>query len=495
MEASKVPTLRVRQVNREVVNGAGDYVLYWMIANRRTDWNFALDRAVEWAASLGKPLLILEALRCDYRWASDRFHGFVIAGMEDNRRALEAGPVAYYPYVEPTVGAGRGLLAALAERAAVVVTDEFPCFFLPRMVAAAGEGLSVRLEAVDSNGLLPLTATDRLFSRAVDFRRFLQKTLTPHLLERPRSDPWSTYEAPPWSGPLPAAVTDRWPVAEPASLDLASLPIDHRVTVVASEPGGPRAAEGALESFMARRFARYVDGRLEVRDRATSELSAYLHFGHLSSHRVFAALCGHEDWNVDRLAEKATGSRNGWWGMSPPAEAYLDQLVTWRELGYNSTRLRPDYDTYEALPPWARTTLEEHRQDPRPTLYSDEELESSQTHDSLWNAAQNELVTTGRIHNYLRMLWGKKIFEWSETPRQALERMVELNNKYALDGRNPNSYSGIFWCLGLFDRAWGPERPIFGKIRYMTSDSTRRKLDAKAYEARFGSREGWLDFA
>jgi deoxyribodipyrimidine photo-lyase len=149
--------------------------------------------------------------------------------------------------------------------------------------------------------------------------------------------------------------------------------------------------------------------------------------------------------------------------------------------------LRSDYDQYDSLPAWAKQTLAEHADDPRPWVYSLEQLQRSQTHDRLWNAAQRQLAREGRMHNYLRMLWGKKILEWSPSPRAALDSMIELNNKYALDGRNPNSYSGIFWVLGRYDRAWGPERPIFGKIRYMSSDNTARKFSVKRYLENYSS--------
>jgi deoxyribodipyrimidine photo-lyase len=162
--------------------------------------------------------------------------------------------------------------------------------------------------------------------------------------------------------------------------------------------------------------------------------------------------------------------------------------VTWRELGYNVCATTPAYDRYESLPAWARETLAEHASDPRKHVYTLRQFETARTHDELWNAAQNQLRMEGRMHNYLRMLWGKQVLHWSESPQAALEILIELNNKYALDGRNPNSYSGIFWVLGRHDRPWGPERPIFGKVRTMTSDTTRRKLKVGDYIERW---HGW----
>jgi len=155
-------------------------------------------------------------------------------------------------------------------------------------------------------------------------------------------------------------------------------------------------------------------------------------------------------------------------------------------LGFNFCSRHGDYDQYESLPDWARETLEEHAGDRRPVLYEFDALDSASTHDELWNAAQRQLVREGRMHNYLRMLWGKKVLEWSPSPREAIQHLIELNNRYAIDGRNPNSYSGIFWVFGRYDRAWGPERPIYGKIRYMTSDNTRRKLKLDRYLRTYG---------
>jgi len=175
--------------------------------------------------------------------------------------------------------------------------------------------------------------------------------------------------------------------------------------------------------------------------------------------------------------------------MSREAESFLDELVTWRELGYNMASRRPDYDRYESLPDWAQATLAKHAGDPRPEVYTLADFEAGRTHDEIWNAAQGQLAGEGRIHNYLRMLWGKKVLHWSETPRQALAHLIELNNKYALDGRNPNSYSGIFWCLGRYDRPWAPERPIFGSVRYMSSESTRRKFKVDRYVERWAPPE------
>lgn len=487
---SRIPELRIRAVNEAPLREDRGHVLYWMIAHRRTSWNFALERAVSLAADLDRPLIVLEALRCGYRWASDRLHRFVLQGMADNRAGLADLPVRYYPYVEPEHGAGSGLLQALAEDVCVVVTDDYPCFFLPQMIAAAGRRLDVRLEAIDSNGLLPLRAADKVFARAYDFRRWLQKHLEPHLSEMPKPAPFQGYRLP-QAPAIPQAILDRWPEATARRLQaepevLADLPIDHDVGP-ASFDGGMRAAHACLDRFLNERLSRYADERNHPDAEAASGLSPYLHFGHISAHEVFAAIAEREHWSPASLAEKSRGARQGWWGMSEPSESFLDELITWRELGYNMCSQTEDYDEYDSLPDWARRTLADHADDQREHIYSLEEFEQARTHDELWNAAQRQLVREGRMHNYLRMLWGKKVLEWTASPREAVEILIHLNNKYAVDGRDPNSWSGVFWVFGRYDRAWGPERPIFGKVRYMSSENTARKLRLDGYLERYGA--------
>ncbi len=482
-----VPAGRIRICNPAPVRGDSEFVLYWMIAFRRLSSNFSLQRAVELAIELKKPLVIFEPLRIGYRWASDRIHRFVIDGMAENAAriaALKNAGVMYFPYVEPRPNADKGLLAALAQHACVVVTDDFPSFFLPRIVSAAASRLPVRLESVDSNGLLPLRATDRVFTTAFSFRAFLQKQLPPYLEEFPIANPLKGVRLPPFKS-LPPVITKRWPAVSAKLLardraELAALPIDHSVSIVEAR-GGSTVARQRLTKFLDHHLPHYAAGANDPDADNRSGLSPYLHFGHISAHELFHELMLREEWSPASLGEKTGGKREGWWGASPGAESWLDEFITWRELGYNMTSHRDDYDQYQSLPAWAQATLARHERDPRQFVYSLEEFATAATHDPLWNAAQTQLIREGRIHNYLRMLWGKKILEWTATPRDALDVMIELNNKYALDGRNPNSYSGIFWVLGRYDRPWGPERPIFGSIRYMSSENTRKKIRVREY--------------
>ncbi len=480
-----VPLLRIRAANDAPVNDNGRFVLYWMTASRRVHWNFSLDRAVEWALELKKPLVILEALRISYPWASDRFHRFIMAGMLDNASVLKKYNVHYYPYLEPFKDADKGLLTALTADACVVVTDDFPAFFLPRMIRAAAKNLVVRLEQVDGNGILPMAVTDRIFTTAYSFRRFLQKNLLPHLARHPKAfalkgNPLKA------TAPLAGNVLKKWPPISVSDLRageriLDRYAIDHHVRPVPDE-GGSVSALKMLDRFITGGFHRYVEERNQPDLPVTSGLSPYLHFGHISAHQVFHEIAGKENWQPEMSARKRTdGKRTGWWSMGPDAEAFLDQLIVWRELGFNMCRHSEEYDRFESLPKWSLDTLTAHAGDRRPYDYSLEDFENAATHDPLWNAAQNQLVGEGRIHNYLRMLWGKKILHWSASPRDALGIMIHLNNRYGLDGRDPNSYSGIFWVLGRYDRAWGPERPVFGKVRYMSSKNTGRKIRTGTY--------------
>lgn len=484
-----VVATRIRIANDVPTDSRRDAVVYWMIGARRASWSFALDRAVELAIEMDKPLLVLEPLRVDYPWASERFHAFVIEGMRDNAAAFARAGVGYHPYVEGAPGEGKGLLEALARRAAVVVTDEALGFFQPRMIAAAARKLATlgtRLEVVDGNGIFPVWEADKAYPTAYAFRRTLQRLLPAHVDEMPRARPFHRVHRANIEGwTLPAAIARRWPAVDLERPALHELPIDHAVKRSPVVTGGARAARACLADFVEHRLARYQE-RSHPDDDATSGLSPWLHFGHLSAHEVFAAVAAREEWSPASASGTANGSKEGFWGMSPEAEAFLDELITWRELAHNGAAFLEGFDSFDGLPTWAKATLTRHARDRRPVRYSRAELEGARTHDEMWNAAQRQLVEEGVLHNSLRMLWGKKVLEWSASPVHAFDTLVDFNNKYAVDGRDPNSWAGIAWCFGRYDRPWGPERPIFGLVRFMSSESMRKKLRVKRHLARWG---------
>ncbi len=465
MNAPPVPELRVRAANDAPLRPDGAFVLYWMTSYRRPGHNFALDRAVEHAARLSRSLFIVEPLRVDYPYASDRIHRFVLEGMADHVAFFADRGVTYHPYVERQRGESKGMLAKLATRACVVVTDDHPGFFVPRMIAAAAAQLRVRLEAIDGNGLVPIRAAERTYERAVDFRRHIARHAPVELERFPDADPL-LHVALPQLPKVPRIIEERWPRATPELLAaepraLAELPIDHDVGPVPRR-GGFRAGRDRLARFIGDRLRRYEE-RKHPDANAASGLSPYLHFGHVSTHEILRAIADDND----------------------ATRGFREQLLTWRELAYHTAARVHRYDRYESLPAWARTTLDQHRRDPRDPQYDIATLVAAATHDEIWNAAQRELMREGSIHNYLRMLWGKKILEWTASPEEALQVMFELNDRYAIDGRDPNSVAGITWVLGRYDRPFG-ERPITGKLRPMTSPQAKRKLHLDRYLERYG---------
>jgi deoxyribodipyrimidine photo-lyase len=486
------------------VDASQDYVLYWMLCHRRCQDNQVLQRAVQHCCTLRKPLLILDALRLDYPWASRRSHRFVLDGMAsvahdvalwNSLRAkdlAEAGDgiagVMHYPFVELESGAGRGLFAALAARAAVVVADDAFHFFFPRAIQAALRDSGVRFELVDDHGVMPLSLAQRAFPLARMWRRYFQSNASSFLFEQALQEPLA--ELPSLPGPkLDERIIRRWPARSLAQLEgpelLRSLPLLGPEPV--AQQGGEHAALQQLFAFVGHKLSRYAEDSGHPDLDGCSALSSYLHFGQLSSRRVLREVLREASYQRPSVWPVARGQREGWWGTTPSVEAFLEQLIVWRELGYNQARFDPSgWTGYASIPTWAQRTLELHRGDPR-ELLTLEQLREARSPDPLWNACQRQLLREGRIHNALRMLWGKRFLEWTPSAQDALVWMEELNNLYALDGRDPNSYSGLLWVLGKFDRAWGPERPIFGTVRYMSSTATQRKRRVKAYLARYAA--------
>ncbi len=485
-----IPAERLVAVNDRLLQDHGRFVLYWMRAARRPFWNFSLQHAVQRAIELQRPLLIVETLACDETHASLRHHFFALDGMTDNALYFANKGVTYHPFVEQQPGQIDTLLRSLSQESCLLITDEHPLLEQRQHLAKLAKTLPVCIEAIDGNGILPLRATDRAFATAYSFRRFLQRQLAGHLLTMPLADPLTGAHLPHLETP-PKGLSEETSSFTKELLGcgrdcLNQLPIDQQVQPVKLS-GGHQAAEGLFGSFLSEGLPLYVEQRNQPELEITSGLSTHLRWGHISPHQLVHRLLAQEDWTPGNLALECRGQRSGWWGLTENSEAFLDQLITWRELGYQLCHRQDNYQQFASLPEWAQMTLNHHAGDPRPYLYSAKELAAAQTHDELWNAAQRQLIREGRMHNYLRMLWGKKILEWSPSPQTALEVMIDLNDRFALDGRDPNSYSGIGWCLGRFDRAWGPERPIFGKIRYMSSINTARKVSVKNYLRRYGA--------
>ena len=485
-----INSLRVFRRNNAEPDPDGKYVLYWMSIQRRLEYNYALEYAVAWANKLGKPLLIYEGLSCDIPWACDRFHQFLIEGMAETHQICADMGWNYYSYIETAKGEGAGLVEALSGSAALVIADEYPVYIIRPYNRLMSRKITVPYITVDSNGIIPLRKSEKPPYSAYIFRKTMQKHFRESFESGPKENALADLQH---NQPiqLPEDFLKRWPDAAPLYTDIpslvANLPIDHAVKALKT-PGTRAFALGKMQEFLSAKLNRYGQERNEPDAAAASGLSPWLHYGKISAYEVVKKTLEHQPkgWSLDELSYN-NGQRDGFFGGNPNVESFLDELITWREVGYHFCHLVPDYDKYNSLPDWALQTLEEHSMDEREYVYSLDQLEKAETHDPIWNAAQRQLVSEGIIQNYLRMLWGKKVLEWTPDPRTALEYLIQLNNKYAIDGRDPNSYTGIFWIFGRFDRAWGPVRPIYGKVRYMTSDSTAKKIKLKSYLRKYAS--------
>jgi deoxyribodipyrimidine photo-lyase len=474
---------RVRRLNRAPLDARGDYVLYWMQAYRRFERNHALRYAVACASALRKPLVVYEGLRLDYPWASRRIHQFVLEGMQANASTAKTIGVNYWPFVETPAQPANGLLRQLAARASAVVTDDFPCFIVPEQSEALARRVSTAVYAVDGNCIAPLSLLGAAPSAAAHVRPRIHAAF---------ADAWTHRTGPGFDAPDVALQPieppfEPWRVENVAAF-VGGLPIDAVPAPAPLARGGGGQARDRIAAFLASRLRGYADARSTPSppdEGHASGLSPYLHFGQISIEEVVERVLNHAGaWSVDDLRLRYKGRREGFYSDDPDVNAFLDQAVTWRDVGFlwQWWRRADTVSLDRALPRWALQTLSDHAGDRRAFLYTPEQFEAGETHDPLWNAAQRELVASGVIHSYLRMLWGKKVIEWSRSPADAYRTLEHLNNKYALDGRNPNSYSGILWCFGLFDRPW-PERPALGKVRYMSSENTARKFSLDRYFA------------
>ncbi len=450
---------RLRRLNGRPVQARGEFVLYWMQVFRRADDNAALAYAIARANELGVPCVVYEGLRPDYPHASDRIHRFVIEGARDTAARLAARGVAHVFFLPRTPAAARGVVAELASRASLVVSDDFPSFVIPRHNASVAARAPCAFVVVDDCAVVPMALLAKAEVAARTIRPKVMRALAAWL--RPIDDPRPVV-APPGRLALPFDPVDL------ARADLGSLvaacEIDHGVPVVEATPGGTSAGERRLADFVRGPLATYDLDRNDPARDATSGLSPYLHFGMLGARRA-------------ALEARASG-------QGPALEAFLEQLLVRRALSFNFARNHPDHAAWTALPLWARATLDAHAPDGRYIEVTVRELEEARSPDELWNAAMRELRVRGAVQPYARMLWGKLPLLWTLKPEAAHAAIVHLNDRWALDGRDPNGYANVSWCFGLHDRPW-PERRVFGSVRSMTSASARRKLDFESYISRW----------
>ncbi|MDG5767348.1 hypothetical protein QA596_07725 [Balneolales bacterium ANBcel1] len=472
------------------------YVLYWMQIHRRLHYNYALEYAVAWANKLKRPLVILEGVAADYPWATARTTTFLLQGMAEHLQRLhDSESVTYIPWPEKEKGSYDRLLRDLCSGAAILISDEYPVFIMRERNRRLQKELDIPFVTVDSNGILPMALSRKAPYSAFVFRRLMQEKFLECWRHPPVKSPLQKLHHF-GKADLPDDLHDRREAGamhletdEAISAFIRQVPDLNRQVAPVDLKGTRKAALARLNDFVSNDLESYDDDRNHPDKERTSRLSPWLHTGKISPFEVVEKVFSKQPdgWDVNRV-RPAGGKRSGFFGGHPAVESYLDEVITWRETGFHFADQTPGYDRYDSLPDWALQTLSDHAKDPREHSYSYDDLAKSATHDPLWNAAQTQLREEGRIHNYLRMLWGKKVLEWTPDPQTALKYLIDLNNTYALDGRDPNSYSGIFWIVGRFDRAWGPERPVFGKIRYMSSDSARKKIRLDEYLRRYATK-------
>jgi deoxyribodipyrimidine photo-lyase len=430
----------------------GRYVLYWMQQAQRAHWNHALEYAIEEANRLRLPLLACFGITQRFPGANLRHYAFMLDGLLEAGRDLERRGVRVVLRRHPPVR----VAAELAGRAAMVVTDRGYLRVQRQWRRRVARLAPCLLVQVETDVVVPVGAASQKEEYSAATLRPKVHALIDRFLE-----------------PVEAVHLQRDSLslrvpglrADSREALLERLRVSRSAAPVSSFRAGTTAAQHLLDRFIAERLPGYAERRNEPADDWVSHMSPYLHFGHVSP--LYVAL------QVVRASARAAASK----------QAYLEELVVRRELSMNYCLHNPSYDAYEGLPDWARRTLRHHAADRRPYLYSFSELEKARTHDPYWNAAQQEMVATGKMHNYMRMYWGKKILEWSRSPREAFHTALTLNNRYELDGRDPNSFAGVAWCFGKHDRPWA-DAPVFGNVRRMSAAGLERKFDMTAYVAR-----------
>jgi deoxyribodipyrimidine photo-lyase len=439
--------------------------------NRRVDTNHALAHAADLANEHNLPLLVYEGLTCTYKAANDRIHTFMLEAVPETAASLKRLPAGYFFYLRPRKDSPNDLLYRLAEHALCVVTDDYPAFIAAAHNHSVPGKIGVAYIAVDSSCIVPMSLHEKRAYGAYTIRPKIHRELPNYLKPVP---PFHLNRR--WSDDLlPAGLKDLRTEVTRAGIPalVAACEIDHSIKPSISFTGSPSQARKHLEVFLETKLSRYARESNQPSKHATSDLSPYLHFGQISSLEV--ALAARDYASEHKLM----------------AREFLEELIVRRELAFNFARFTPDVESLTALPDWCRKTMQKHAHDARPHLYTRPQLEAAETADPLWNATQKELLIRGKIHGYYRMYWGKKIIEWTRTYEEALRIMLDLHDVYALDGRDPNTYTNILWLFGLHDRPWA-ERPVFGQLRYMSHDGMKRKTDIDAYikEVAFLERTG-----
>ena len=421
----------------------------------RIDENPALDVACWLANQHSIPLLVYHSISQDYEYASDRHHTFMLQGARDVQAQFDKAGLSYAFHLE-TPDDQRPHLITLSHRAIVVVTEDMPVDPPRRYLNSLRQQTKTPIVCVDTSCIAPMQLIGKAHTRAFKFR-----SATKDIYAERLTRDWPSIESNAKRFEL-----SKLPF-EPLDLQSASLSqlisrceIDHSIGPIVDTCGGSTAGYLRWQDFQSERLSRYAQRRNNALLDGVSRMSPYLHYGMVSPFRI--------------ARDAAEAGNSG-------AEKYLDELLIWRELAYAFCFYREDHDQWSAIPEWARKSLQNHASDLRNNLYSWESLARAETHDLFWNAAQKSLLCQGELHNNVRMTWGKAILNWTATPQQALATIIDLNHRYALDGRDPASYGGILWCLGQFDRPFEPEQKIIGNVRPRPTSSHAKRLDTNNF--------------
>ncbi|MBN2565873.1 MAG: deoxyribodipyrimidine photo-lyase [Candidatus Eisenbacteria bacterium] len=445
---------RIHFLNEREPRPSG-YVLYWMQQAQRVRYNHALEFAVREANERGLPLLAVFGITRRFPLGQIRHYAFMLEGLRETEAALRKRGVK----LVLRLAAPNDAVSALSHGAAVIVTDAGYLRIQRAWRGRVARAADCRVVEVESDVIVPVRTVSKK-------EEYAARTIRPRIHEHVSR----------FLKPLEETRLERpstgigVPSLNISDLDaiLRSLSVPGQAQPVRSFTGGASRAAQLLGSFLKKGLRAYPEGHGDPGCGIESGLSPYLHFGQISPLEIALAVASAR--SVPRAAR----------------DSFLEELIVRRELAMNFCFYNETYDRYDCLPEWARNTLSEHATDARDYVYSYRQLERAETHDPYWNAAQDEMVLTGKMHGYMRMYWGKKIIEWSRTPEDAFERALKLNNVYELDGRDPNSFAGVAWCFGKHDRPW-KERPVFGKVRWMSAEGLRRKFDMDAYLERVES--------
>jgi deoxyribodipyrimidine photo-lyase len=434
---------RVKKIKE--INMNGKYIVYWMNHSQRAYFNHSLEFAIELSNKYKKPLLVYFPVTDKYRFSNIRYYKFMLEGVLEAKRDIEKRGIKFS--IEKVNNIKEAILN-LVDNALTLIIDKSYLKFYRNLNNKIIQESRISIFEVESDVIIPVEiVSNKQEPYAYLIRQKIYSMIDKFLI------PLKHRKIEINSLDYDFGVSDTENI-------LNSLNIDRSVSTV-RYIGGYSQARKYLEEFISKKLYKYKQFRSYPELDYQSNLSPYLHFGHISPIEIA----------IEILSK---------YGRDENVESFFNEMIIWRELARNFSYYNPNYNQYEGIPNWAKQTLEQHLSDKRDYIYSLEELENAKTHDEYWNAAQNELLKTGKMHNYMRMYWCKKIIEWTEHPKQAFNIACYLNDKYELDGRDPNSYAGISWCFGTHDRPW-QERKIFGKVRYMSKSGLENKFDMKKY--------------